>query len=177
MTLLAVSTVAARAQNAPGASPAVSTNAVAEPGAPITVNPESVLEPSAAASPQNWNWHLQNTDIVQGDPSFPAKYSGPASLNDRGEVQQTVTLDLFAGVRLWRGAEAHVDGLMWQGYGLSQTHGIEAFPNGDAYKAGTGIPNLNVARLFIRQTIGLGGSRGTSRMTPWIWRAKRMFPG
>ena len=48
---------------------------------------------------------------------------------------------------------------MWQGFGLSQTFGIEAFPNGDAYKAGTEIPDFMFARLFIRQTIGLGGEQ------------------
>jgi high affinity Mn2+ porin len=106
---------------------------------------------------QNWNLHVQNTDIVQGDPSFPADYSGPNSLNSNGEVQETVTLDVFGGVRLWPGAEAHVDALMWQGFGLSQTFGIEDFPNGDAYKSGTYVPNGTLARLFIRQTIGLGG--------------------
>jgi high affinity Mn2+ porin len=111
------------------------------------------------AGAQPWNWHVQNTDIVQGDFGFPAKYSGPASLNRQGEVQETVSLDLYAGVRLWRGAEAHIDGLMWQGFGLSQTHGIEGFPNGDAYKAGAEIPRFMFARLFIRQTIGLGGEQ------------------
>jgi high affinity Mn2+ porin len=115
--------------------------------------------PGFGPNGQTWNLHFQNTDIVQGDPAFPAKYSGPASLNSQGEIQETVTMDLFAGLRLWRGAEAHVDGLMWQGFGLSQTHGIEAFPNGDAYKAGTETPYFNVARLFIRQTIGLGGDQ------------------
>ena len=53
----------------------------------------------------------------------------------------------------------HVDALMWQGFGLSQTYGIEAFPNGDAYKAGTEIPDFMFARLFIRQTFGLGGEQ------------------
>jgi hypothetical protein len=106
-----------------------------------------------------WNWHVQNTDIVQGDFSFPAKYSGPNSLNSGSEVQETVTMDLFAGVRLWRGAEAHMDFLMWQGFGLSKTFGLEGFPNGDAYKAGTATPYFNFARLFIRQTIGWGGEQ------------------
>ena len=108
---------------------------------------------------QPWNWHIQNTDIVQSDPGFPARYSGPASLNRTGNVKETVSLDLFGGVRLWRGAEAHLDGLMWQGSGLSTTHGIESFPDGDAYKAGTRIPNLMFARLFLRQTFGFGGEQ------------------
>ena len=57
------------------------------------------------------------------------------------------------------GAEMHADALMWQGFGLSKTFGIEDFPNGDAYKAGTEIPDFMVARLFIRQTFGLGGEQ------------------
>ncbi len=120
---------------------------------------EAVVKAPEEASEQAWNWHVQNTDIVQGDPGFPAKYSGPNSLNSQGEVQETVTLDLYAGVRLWHGAEAHIDGLMWQGFGLSKTFGVEAFPNGDGYKAGTETPDVMVARLFIRQTIGLGGEQ------------------
>src|ERR1700694_5505772 len=92
-------------------------------------------ESSTNIKTQAWNWHVQSTDIVQGDPGFHAKYSGPNSLNSGGEVQETVTLDLYAGARLWRGAEAHLDFLMWQGFGLTHTFGIEGFPNGDTYKA------------------------------------------
>ncbi len=104
-----------------------------------------------------WNWHVQNTDIVQGSLGFPADYSGPNSLDRNGEIRETFSLDLFLGARLWRGAEAHLDGLMWQGFGLSKTFGVEGFPNGEAFKVGTKVPNVNLARLFIRQTIGFGG--------------------
>jgi high affinity Mn2+ porin len=133
-------------------------------GATLTNAPPAPAGFSAPGKPadgpdQTWNCHFQNTVIGQGDFGFPARYSGPASLNSEGEAQETISLDLFAGVRLWRGAEAHIDGLMWQGLGLSQTHGVEAFPNGDAYKAGAENPQFNFARLFIRQTIGLGGEQ------------------
>jgi high affinity Mn2+ porin len=94
---------------------------------------------------------------VQGYLGFPAKYSGPNSLNSSGEIRETVSLDLFAGARLWQGAEAHIDGLLWQGFGLSKTLGVEAFPNGEGFRLGTEVPNVTFARLFIRQTIGLGG--------------------
>jgi high affinity Mn2+ porin len=110
---------------------------------------------------QKWNWHVQNTDIVQGNVGFPAQYSGRNGLDSGGEVRETVSLDLFAGVRLWPGAEAHVDGLIWQGFGLSKTFGVEGFPNGEAFKVGTTIPKANIARLFIRQTIGVGGEKET----------------
>jgi high affinity Mn2+ porin len=106
---------------------------------------------------QWWNWHAQNTDIIQGHPGFSARYSGPNSLDSGGEVKETVSLDLLAGLRLWPGAEAHIDGLVWQGFGLSQTLGVEGFPSGEAFRLGTEVPNVNIPRLFIRQTIGLGG--------------------
>lgn len=109
--------------------------------------------------PQGWNFHAQTTVVVQGDPGFPARYSGPNSLNSAGERQQTLTADLFVGAPLWCGAEMHLDALMWQGFGLTQTFGLEAFPNGDGFKAGTTIPDFMVARWFIRQTCGLGGEQ------------------
>jgi high affinity Mn2+ porin len=110
-----------------------------------------------AATPQNWNLHGQSTDIVQGYPGFSAPYSGPNSLPPGGETRETVSLDVLAGVRLWPGAEAHIDGLMWQGFGVGDAVGVDGFPNGEAFRLGTSAPNVNIPRLFIRQTIGLGG--------------------
>jgi high affinity Mn2+ porin len=135
----------------------VSTNSATDPVAPIPNKTQPAVENSDASKPENWNWHAQNTDIVQGYPEFPADYAGANSLPNGGETRETVSADLMAGVRLWQGAEAHVDGLMWQGYGLGHTLGIEAFPNGEAYRVGTTVPNVNLARAFIRQTINLGG--------------------
>jgi high affinity Mn2+ porin len=127
---------------------------------PSTNSPSPpAIESRAETQEQLWNWHAQNTDIVQYHPGFPASYSGPNSLSSASEVKETVSVDLYAGLRLWRGAEAHVDGLMWQGFGFSGTHGIEGFPNGEAFRLGTDVPNVTFARVFIRQTIGLGGER------------------
>ncbi len=130
----------------PAALPELATNA---PPAPA-------LEAPAAAL-QRWNWHFQNTEVVQGYPAFPAQYSGANSLPAGGETRESVSLDVMAGVRLWSGAEAHVDGMMWQGFGLADTLGAEGFPNGEAFRLGTSVPNGSLTRLFIRQTIGLGG--------------------
>ncbi len=165
---------------AAGPDPTTDATSTAGPGAAATAAAQptsSATEKGANGPDQIWNWHVQNTDIGQGDPAFAAKYSGPKSLNSKGEVQETVTLDLFAGVRLWRGAEAHVDGLMWQGFGLSKTFGIEDFPNGDAYKAGTETPDLTFAHLFIRQTIGLGGEQEDVPDDRSRLRANRTFRG
>src|SRR5450631_633712 len=101
---------------------------------------------------QNWNIHGQVTETPQGTLGFPALYSGPNSLNSKGEVQETFTADLYAGARLWRGGEIHADGLLWKGFRLSNDKGIEAFPNGDAFKLGIKTPHFMFAHLFIRET-------------------------
>lgn len=119
---------------------------------------ESNAIPNILPDP-NWNWHVQNTDIVQGYPGFPAKYSGPNSLPNGGQTRESVSLDLFVGLRLWRGAEAHIDGLMWQGFGVGNTRGVDGFPNGEAFRLGTAVPNVNISRLYVRQTIGFGGEQ------------------
>ncbi len=108
-----------------------------------------------------WNWHAQNTDILDWHPGFPLQYSGPNSLRTGTEIQETVSLDLMAGVRAWSGGEFFVDGLMWQGFGFSHTEGIEAFPNSEAYRVGTEVPNVDIVRAFFRQTFGLGGEQET----------------
>jgi high affinity Mn2+ porin len=134
--------------------------ALAGDTAPDSPNAPGIEKPTETLG-QAWNWHAQITDIVQYHPGFPADYSGPNSLDSASEVKETVSLDLYAGARLWHGAEAHVDGLMWQGFGFSQTLGVEGFPNGEAFRLGTDVPNVNLARVFIRQTIGLGGEQET----------------
>ena len=120
---------------------------------------DAAPETNNLVEPQGWNWHAQNTDVVQYHPGFSAEYSGPNSMDKVNEVKETVSLDLYAGVRLWRGAEAHIDGLLWQGFGLSDTRGVEGFPNGEAFRLGTAVPNVTIARLFLRQTFGLGGDQ------------------
>jgi high affinity Mn2+ porin len=125
----------------------------------VVLPSEADVVTNSPVGEQDWNFHVQNTDIVQGYPGFSSQYSGPNSLPSGGETRETVSLDLMAGVRLWRGAEAHIDGLMWQGFGLNNTLGVEGFPSGEAYRLGTDVPNGMIARLFIRQTVGFGGEQ------------------
>jgi len=127
--------------------------AAAQEAAPPLAGP-----PLSGGSEQWWNLHVADTESVQCHPSFPAGYSGPNSLSSQAASSETVDLDVFAGLRLWQGAEWHVDGLAWQGFGLSHTLGLEAFPNAMAYKIGARLADGTFARVFIRQTIGLGGA-------------------
>ena len=142
----------------PGRDAGFGMSAASSPDTATRGNDQAIEEP-AEEQTQVWNWHAQNTEVMQGYPAIRAKYTGPNSLPPGGQIRETVSLDLYAGARLWPGAEVHLDGLMWQGFGLHDTLGIDAFPNGEAYKAGTGYPRFSIARLFIRQTIGLGGEQ------------------
>ena len=108
-----------------------------------------------------WHWHGQTTVIGQGYPSFDAAYSGANSLPAGGRIRETISLDVIVGARLWRGAEAYLDGMMWQGFGLGNTHGVAGFPNGEGFRLGAAEPNVTLARAFVRQTIGLGGAMET----------------
>jgi high affinity Mn2+ porin len=110
-----------------------------------------------AAKEQFWNIHGQATYVGDWHPSFPANYSGPESLDNHSQTAETFSAELFLGARLWKGAEFHVDGLFWQGFGFNQTLGIEAFPSAQAYKIGSFHGNVAPVRVFLRQTIGLGG--------------------
>lgn len=113
------------------------------------------------AKEQFWNLHMEATYIGDWHSSFPAQYSGPQSLDSHSATAETVDYDLYLGARLWKGAEFHVDGLFWQGFGFNHTLGIEAFPNAEAYKVGSSHGNIAPVRVFLRQTFGLGGEQET----------------
>jgi len=104
-----------------------------------------------------WSVHAQSTMIAQSHGDFPAPYSGPESLDPRYEQAETVTATLFLGRRLWPGGELYFNPEMTQGSGLSGTTGIAGFPNGEGTHAGSPHPGASLARLFLRQTFGLGG--------------------
>lgn len=143
------------ADQSTGADSSAAPDAAAIPA----TQPTSSATEGANGPDQIWNFHVQNTDVVQGYPGVSARYSGPQSLPTGSEARETVSLDLMAGVRLWSGAEVYIDGLAWQGFGLNNVLGIEGFPSGEAYRIGTAVPNGTIARLFVRQTIDLGGEQ------------------
>ena len=106
-----------------------------------------------------WSLHFQATGIEQGHPSFSSPYSNQNSLLAEEDSEETVTSTLFLGRKLWKGAELYVNPEVFQGFGLSKTSGVAGFPNGEANGAGSRTPKPYVARLFLRQTIGLGSAQ------------------
>ena len=72
--------------------------------------------------------------------------------------RETVDATLYAGVRLWHGAEVWIDPEIDQGFGFANTHGVAGFPSAEAYKLGSAYPYARLQRYFLRQTIDLGGA-------------------
>ena len=104
-----------------------------------------------------WGLHGQTTFVTQYHPGFHSAFRGPNSLDPQAQARETWDLTLYGGLRLWRGAELWVNPEVDQGFGLSNTLGVAGFPSGEAYKVGAAAPYLQLPRLFIRQTINLGG--------------------
>lgn len=107
---------------------------------------------------EDYALHGQFTFTEQFHPGFHAAYSGPQSLDSGRRGDETIDLTIFAGVRPWRGAEIWANPEVDQGFGLSSTLGIAAFPSAEAYKVGAASPYPRLQRLFLRQTIDLGGA-------------------
>ena len=105
----------------------------------------------------NVAFHGQATFVDQGYPSFRSPYEGPNSLSGGGQNRETFDLTLFAGVRLWQGAEFWANPEIDQGFGLNDTHGVAGFLSAEAYKLGDAYPYARIQRAFLRQTINLGG--------------------
>jgi high affinity Mn2+ porin len=102
--------------------------------------------------------HGQTTYLEQVTAPFHAPYSGPNSLSS-GQGAETFDMTLFLGARLWSGAEAWINPEIDQGFGLDGTLGVAGFPSGEAYKVGRSHLYWRVPRLFVRQTLELGGDR------------------
>jgi high affinity Mn2+ porin len=114
-------------------------------------------EPQTQPAPQSWAVHGQATYVEQETDGFHAPYRGPNSLTPhRG--RETTDVTLYAGVRLWRGAEFWLDPEMDQGFGLDDTLGLAGFSSGEAYKVGKNEPYLRLPRAFVRQTLSTGGA-------------------
>lgn len=105
---------------------------------------------------QRFAVYWQSTYTEQETANFRSPYVGPNSLTpDSG--RETVDVTLYAGARLWRGAELWIDPEMDQGFGLDNTTGVAGFPSAEAFKVGSNAPYFRLQRAFVRETLDLGG--------------------
>ncbi|HTV33957.1 MAG TPA: carbohydrate porin [Methylocella sp.] len=104
--------------------------------------------------------HTQSTFIVQTNAPFPAAYTGTNSLGPNWQTVETLSVTGFFGYKNpYEGTEFYFNPEPFQGYGLSQTHGIAGFTDIEAQKAGYNFPHYITARLFLRHVFGLGGEQ------------------
>ena len=110
----------------------------------------------------NWSIHGQTTTVYQASLPMAAAYSGPQSLGPgyvaRDTVSATACSSAIASSRAWKSISIPSPS---KGFGLDSTHGLGGFSNGEAQKGGFPFPHYNTARLFVRETLGLGGEQET----------------
>ena len=119
--------------------------------------PAAVATAPATPDVDRINFHGQTTFVEQAYPAFRSPFAGTNSLPGGGEGRETWDATLYAGVRLWQGAELWVNPEIDQGFGLADSLGVAGFPSAEAYKLGEAYPYARVQRDFVRQTIDLGG--------------------
>ena len=103
------------------------------------------------------SFHAQTTFVWQAKPSFSAAYTGPNSLSPLEERSYSFTATADIGLRLWDGAQLHLNPEAAQGVPLSRLAGAGGLSNGEL--ARTSGPDLNIyrARLFLLQRWNAGG--------------------
>ena len=108
---------------------------------------------------ENWNAHFQSTFIYQYKPAFNSPYTGTNSLLGTVEdLTYTLSATGYFGVRLWKGGEFYVNPEMSSAIAVSGLLGLGGLSNGENQKGGSPVPNVYMARAFLRQTWSFGGT-------------------
>ncbi|GEJ58958.1 carbohydrate porin [Anaeromyxobacter diazotrophicus] len=172
LLLLLPSASAVANETEPGASAAANApaeDALAMSGTtPLAPRPPAVPGPAGdpAAPPAWWSAGFQSTYVLQRKAGFTAPYTGPNSLTTAPETGYTLTATAFLGARPWAGAELFFNPETIQSQSISHLSGLGGLPNGENQKGGGPTPLLYRARVFLRQTIALGGETSTAEPGP-----------
>lgn len=122
---------------------------------------------------ESWNAYGQSTYIGSYKLPFSAKYTNlngsNSSLLPSGEYSWTWTVTLWAGFKLWRGAEAYVVPEVVSEVPLSGLKGLgSTIQNFELQKQGSSTPTLYQSRAFLQQTFGLGGKPVVKESDPGV---------
>ncbi|CAN5903163.1 hypothetical protein BH11MYX2_BH11MYX2_22530 [soil metagenome] len=113
---------------------------------------------------ESWNVYGQLTYISLWKRAFDAPYTNldgaVNSLLPGNERSFTGTFTVFLGVRIWKHLEAYVVPEVVSERALTNLHGLGgSIPNFELQKSGSTTPKLYRSRLYLRDTIDLGGER------------------
>ena len=114
-----------------------------------------------AQEPSRVGLHAQTTYIWQAKPAFNAAYSGPNSLSPLREKSYSFTVTGDLGLRLWDGAQVHLNPEGAQGMPLSNLLGAGGISNGELARGSSTTLLTYRARLFFQQRINVGGGLET----------------
>lgn len=120
---------------------------------------DAASEPEKTIPQEQWNAKFQATYIGQSKAAFNAPYTGANSLLTSRERGYSSTITAYFGYRPWAGGELYFDPEMIQSASLSTLHGLGGLTNAEQQKTSGATPKYYRARLFLRQTFGLGGGR------------------
>ena len=123
-------------------------------------------ETTKTVAPENWNAKFQGTYIGQLKPSFNAPYSGDFSLMPEREVSYSTTLTAYFGFRPWKSGEIYFNPEMIEAVAFSNLHGLGGLTNAEQQKTSGRKPKFYRARVFLRQTLGLGGEQDAVESGP-----------
>lgn len=115
---------------------------------------------------ETWNARGQATYIWQKHPSFPAAYSGANSLNPREATGYSFTGTAFLGFKPRPGTEIYFNPEVIQAVAFSDLTGLGGLTNSEQQKGSGPSPVVYTARLFVRQTLGLGGGQDAVASAP-----------
>lgn len=126
--------------------------------AALVCGQSAAADESPAPDTEPWNVKFQATWVRQIKPAFDAAYSGPNSLSARRETSYSFTATAALGFRApWDGGEIYLNPEVSQGVPLSRLSGLGALTNGEMARTSGANLQLYHARMFVRQTWGLGG--------------------
>ncbi len=106
-------------------------------------------------------FHAQTTYIWQSKPGFGALYSGPNSLRTQREEAYSLTVTADLGLRLWPGAQLHINPEGAQGNPFSNLTGSGGISNGELQRGSSSSLATYPARFFVQQRIQAGGALET----------------
>ena len=106
----------------------------------------------------NWTFHFQQSMVNQWHGKYNFPYAGPSSLDSAAETKLSMTTTMFIGRKLWKNATLFFSPEVTAGNGLSATHGMAGFTNGEIYRVGNPTPTPFVARAYLQQYFALPGS-------------------
>lgn len=142
------------------------TSVIGLPVIALAQDKAAAIEPEKTIPEEKWNAKFQATYLGQSKPSFNAPYTGANSLITAREHAYSSTITAYLGYRPWAGGEFFFNPEMIQSVPLSTLHGLGGLTNGEQQKTAGPNPKFYKARLFLRQSFGLGGGQDAVESGP-----------